>query len=144
MLITPNGPVLDVRRISRHLGVRDWSVARELKLGAEGHPGRLRGDKVPGAGRVGQGGQWQVKIDDYLDWVGVPAEDRPVLGDDGLPRLHPFDRVASEEGLTLDQLKAFVDASGLDYLRVFRRRYLSHHQRARVQNLLRGRAATSG
>lgn len=142
MLITSETPALTVRRISAHLGVREWSIARELKLGAAGQEGRLRGQKVTGAGRVGQGGQWEVDLDAYLDWLGMERADREVIGDDGLPELHSFERVAVNEGLTTAQVASFVEVNGLDYLRVGQRRYFSHYQRIRFETLLR--AKTSG
>lgn len=141
MLITPMTPRLTVRRISQHLGVRPWSIARELNLGSAGHEGRLRGEKVTGAGRVGQGGQWEVELTAYLDWLGMADADREVVGDDGLPELHSFSEVAKTRNITLDEMVEFVDQNGLEHLRVGQRQYFSHYQRIGFESLLRAKAS---
>lgn len=142
MLKTPDTPWLTVQRIGQHLGVREWSIARELKLGAEGKSGRLRGRKVTGSGNVGQGGRWQVHVDDYIAWLGLTEEDREFVGDDNrLPLLYPFAEVARNEKITLDQLKAFVEGNGLNYIQAGRNRFLTHLQRIRFESLHRAKAA---
>lgn len=143
MLITPTTPRLTVRRISQHLGVREWTIARELKLGAAGDESRLHGEKVTGTGRVGQGGQWQVLVEDYLTWLGVPQPDREFAGDDGLPLIYRFDAVAKDTGITTQQLTDFVEGNGLDYLRVGKNRYLTHLQRIRFESLHRAKTSAS-
>lgn len=137
MLIPSSGTLLTVRRISKHLGVREWSIARELKKGKEGETGRLRGEKVAGPGRVGQGGQWQVELDDYLDWLRVPTVDREYLGAYGLPALHPFAAVARNEGITAAQLQEFVEVNDLDHIKILKNYYLTHLQRIAVERLHR-------
>ena len=141
MLITSNAPRLTVRQIKNHLGRKEWSIARELNLGALGHEGRLRGEKVTGAGKVGQGGQWQVALEAYLQWLGIPEEDRQFLGDDGLPELHRFSVVAANEKITPTQLIQFVEGNGLTHLQVGQDRYFTHLQRIHFQTLLRAKTA---
>lgn len=139
MLVTSDTPQLTVRRISQHLGVKEWSIARELKLGAQGHQGRLVGSKSIGVGLVGQGGQWRVALDNYLDWLGVNEEDRLVCGDDGLPQIHRFEAVANHEKLTPKQLVEFVQANGLEHLKYGKSFYFTHRQRVRAETLHRAK-----
>jgi hypothetical protein len=126
-------PKLTVHLISEHLGVQPWSIARELKLPGEN---RLKGKKERGAGRVGQGGQWQVELTDYLDWLGVPDGDRPVEGLPRLPRLHDFIDVAAELGVAGPRrLADCLDLHRLPYLRVGEHYYLTDNQLAAVRRL---------
>jgi hypothetical protein len=144
VLKTPDTPWLTVQRIGQHLGVREWSIARELKLGATGKPGRLKGSKVTGTGNVGQGGRWQVHVDDYVTWLGVSDEDREFVGEDKiLPLLYPFAAVADNEKITETQLKDFVEGNGLDYIQAGRNRYFTHLQRIRFETLHRAKAPVS-
>ena len=141
MLKTPDTPWLTVQRIGQHLGVREWSIARELKLGLQGKPGRLKGEKVTGSGNVGQGGRWQVHVDEYVTWLGLTDEDREFVGEDKrLPLLYPFPEVAANENITIDQLKDFVEGNGLDYIQAGRNRYFTHLQRIRFETLHRAKA----
>jgi hypothetical protein len=140
VLKTPDTPWLTVQRISQHLGVREWSIARELKLGAEGKAGRLKGEKVTGSGNVGQGGRWQVHVNDYVTWLGVSDEDREYVGEDKLlPLLYPFREVAENEKITMTQLKDFVEGNGLDHIQAGRNRYFTHLQRVHFETLHRAK-----
>jgi hypothetical protein len=143
VLKTPDTPWLTVQRIGQHLGVREWSIARELKMGAQGQPGRLKGEKVTGTGNVGQGGRWRVHVDEYVNWLGVSKDDREFVGEDKqLPLLYPFASVAKNEKITIPQLKDFVEGNGLDYIQAGRNRYFTHMQRIRFERLHRAKART--
>lgn len=143
MLKTPSTPWLTVQRISQHLGVREWSIARELKLGAQGKPGRLKGEKAVGTGNVGQGGRWQVHVDEYVRWLGVTEPDREFVGEDKqLPLLYRFEAVATNEKITIAQLKDFVEGNGLDYIQAGRNRYFTHTQRIAFERLHRAKAGS--
>lgn len=130
MLVASSTPVLTVQRISAHLRVNDWNVARELKRN------RLKGRKTRGEGRMGQGGQWEVQLTDYLDWLGVPRRDRARRGPDGLPELHAFSEVAAREGMDLTELTRVVDLKGFAHLRIGRRRYFTRSQLDVVETYL--------
>ena len=130
MLMTPETPWLTVRRISQHLGVREWSVARELKLGRT-DASRLQGMKITGVGQVGQGGQWRVHLNDYLNWLEIPADDRETDGKDVLPPLHSFESIAQHYGITVDELLERVERAGLKYIQAGRNRYMTKSQFAR-------------
>lgn len=138
MLVTKSS-LLTVRRISAHLGVQPWIVARELK-----RPGGLAGVKARGAGRVGQGGQWQITVRDYLTWLGVPPADRRATSPDGLPALSTLASVAQHtpEQLTEAELSFLIDIWGVPHLRVGRRRYLTDSQCDALQAALQAWRST--
>lgn len=127
---------LTVRQIAAHLNTRAWNITRELQLGDAGRPGRLRGVKVQGeAGTVGRGGQWRVDRQVYLDWLGIPEQDRAYLGADGLPELYPDTQAAELLGVQLPRLRTIIRQQRLPYVSVGRARYLTHHQLARLRDL---------
>lgn len=136
MLQNAEVETLSVRQIAAHLQTKPWNVTNELALGAKGQAGRLRGEKKPGPGRRGAGGQWRVSRDTYLSWLGIPAEDRDVLGEDGLPVLYPEETAAAELGLNRDQLQRTLLRACIPHVMVGWRRYLTHTQMARLRVLL--------
>jgi hypothetical protein len=136
VLQNPKAAALSVRQIAAHLGTRHWNITNELCQGARNQPGRLRGVKVTGPGTRGAGGQWRVDRSVYLDWLGVPQEDRAVLGADGLPVLHPERAVCDAFGLDRDKLLLLLLRNSLPHVAVGQRRYLTHHQMERLRVLL--------
>lgn len=127
-MLVEKTPLLSVRQISAHMGVRDWVVARELKLE------RLKGVKATGAGRVGQGGQWQIEHEDFLDWLGVPEVDRTrepdgtLPEDQVLPTLYAFEDIAVVQGLTVEDLTQRVEVERRPHLRIGRSRWFTQSQ----------------
>lgn len=143
MLINAEQDTLCVRQIAGHLQTRPWNITNELSLGAQGYAGRLRGTKTTGPGRRGAGGQWSVDRTVYLNWLGVPAEDREHLGADGLPVLYTEEDAAKELGLRAEELlppEAQVRRAllrlPLTHVTVGWRRYLTHSQLERLRALL--------
>jgi hypothetical protein len=128
---------LTVHQIARHLGTRPDNITYELNLGKGGQPGRLRGEKVTGPGVRGRAGQWRIDRSVYLDWLGVPPEDREFLGVDGLPRLYTEREVATELNLPINAVRiAVVINRRVPYIAAGRHRYLTHHQLERLRVLL--------
>jgi hypothetical protein len=124
---------LDVRQIARHLGTRAWNITRELQLAAKGEPGRLQGTKVTGPGTRGRGGQWRVDRTAYLDWLGVPEQDRKAVGDDGLPLLYDEPAAAAELNLTSTALRRALLRLSVSHVMVGWRRYVTHNQLQRLR-----------
>lgn len=137
MLQNADRPTLSVRQIAAHLNTAPSTVTYELKRAAAGQPGRLRGSKKRGEpGTVGRGGQWRVERDVYLDWLGIPAEDRDRLGADGLPELHTEQRAAELLDVPQSQLSAILLRGHAPCIAVAWRRYLTHNQLERLRVLL--------
>jgi hypothetical protein len=128
---------LTVHQIAQHLGTRPDNITYELNLGKKGHPGRLVGQKVQGPGVRGRNGQWRIDRTVYLDWLGVPGEDRDALGPDGLPRLYTEREAATELDLPINAIRiALVIHRRVPYIATGRQRYLTHHQLERLRVLL--------
>lgn len=128
---------LSVQQICDHLGVERWVVRRlvtdKLRNGV-GIDGKLVGRKEKGPGKLGQSGQWVFDLRDYLNWLGIPASDRKVIGDDGLPVLTSFAAAAERMGITEPELRTLVDVNGLNYILLVQGRpYLTAGQLAAVQ-----------
>lgn len=136
MLQNADAETLSVRQIAAHLRTKPWNVTNELSLGAKGERGRLRGEKKTGPGSRGAGGQWRVSRQAYLDWLGVPAEDRDALGDDGLPELTTDTEAATRLGVPRGQLLLTVVQQHAAHLQVGWRRYFTHNQMERLRVLL--------
>lgn len=134
MLRNADQDTLTVHQIAAHLNTRVGNVTRELNLGAAGQVGRLRGERVRGPGLRGRGGQWRVDRTAYLDWLGVPAEDRSHLDVYGLPRLMSIENVAAFAEVGLTEVAALLER--IPHLTFGRRRYLTHHQLERLSVLL--------
>ncbi len=136
MLQNADTETLSVRQIAAHLRTKPWNITNELALGATGAAGRLRGEKKTGPGSRGAGGQWRVPRQAYLDWLGVPEEDRAVLGADGLPVL--LDEAAAGQlvGMPTSELRRTLLRLNAAHLMVGWRRYLTHHQMERLRVLL--------
>ncbi len=134
MLQNADQGALDVRQIAQHLGTREWNITRELQLARKGEPGRLQGEKVTGVGGRGRGGQWRVDREVYLDWLGVPEEDRTHLGPDGLPLLYTDRAAATELDLPINAIRiAVLIQRRVPYLAVGRHRFLTHNQLQRLR-----------
>jgi hypothetical protein len=124
---------LTAGQIAAHLQVQTWNVTRELKLGEEKeNTSRLRGRKVRGAG-VGQGGQWRVDRQVYLDWLQIPEEDRTALGPDGLPELTTAEDAAAQLRLAPAVLRAVLRQQRWPHIVFGRKRYLTHNQMERIR-----------
>lgn len=136
MLQQAGKDTLGVRDIARHLHRSPWTVTRELSFGAAGLPGRLRGTKVAGPSRRGAGGQWQVERQAYLDWLGVPAADRDILDEHGLPVLHTADAARKLLNVPGERLRALLAAGRTEHLRVGYDLYLTAGQLRAARELL--------
>ena len=137
MLQNADQGTLTVHQIAAHLRTRPDNITYELNLGLAGEPGRLTGRKIRGPGIRGRNGQWRVERDVYLDWLGVPAEDRTFLGDDGLPRLYTEREAATALDLPINAVRiAIVVNRRTPYISAGRNRYLTHHQLERLRVLL--------
>lgn len=134
MLQNADQGTLTVHQIAAHLGTRVGNVTRELNLAESGEQGRLTGKRVKGPGLRGRGGQWRVERTAYLDWLGIPAEDRDHLDGYGLPQLFPVETAAAWAGVQLPQVARLM--SRLPHVTFGRRRYLTHHQLERLSVLL--------
>lgn len=134
MLTNADPGTLTVHQIAAHLDARVGNVTRELNLAAAGQPGRLCGVKVSGPGIRGRSGQWRVRRDDYLQWLGIPDEDRDHLDGFGLPQLMPLENVAAFLAVPPSRVGALM--SRLPHVTFGRRRYLTHHQLQRLRVLL--------
>lgn len=136
MLQNADPETLSVRQIAAHLRTKPWNVTNELSRGAAGETGRLRGEKKTGPGSRGAGGQWRVRRSVYLDWLGVPAEDREVLGADGLPVLITDTEAAEQLDVPRQWLTYRLLRLNAPHLMVGWRRYLTHHQLEHLRALL--------
>ncbi len=137
MLQNADQGTLSVAQIAAHLDTRPGNITRELTLGEAGHAGRLVGKKVTGPGIRGRAGQWRIDRTVYLNWLGVPAEDRGFLGADGLPRLYTEREAATELDLPVNAVRiAVVVNRRVPYIATGRHRYLTHHQLERLRVLL--------
>jgi hypothetical protein len=139
-----DGP-LSVAQVAEHLAVKVWNVTRELQLGTkQNEAGRLRGHKV--RQNVGRGGQWRVDRETYLNWLGIPPDDRGHLGPDGLPELIPFAAAAEQLQVRQTELSLRIRAERWPHITFGRMRYLTHNQleRLRVQLIKDCREATPG
>ncbi len=134
MLLNGEGAALTAGQIAAHLRVKVWNVTRELQLGRT-QPHRLPGHKVLGKG-VGQGGQWEVDRQVYLDWLQVPAEDQDHLGPDGLPELIGVADAAGKLGLPTAALLAFLRQRRIPHIAFGRQRYLTYRQLERTRDML--------
>lgn len=134
MLKNGDQAALTASQIAAHLGVPAWNVTRELQL-AKTQPHRLRGRKVLGEG-VGRGGQWRVDRETYLQWLGIPREDRTNLAADGLPRLVTFEFAAGQLQTSPALMQTLIRQQRLPHIVFGRRRYLTHNQLAAIRVLL--------
>lgn len=133
MLQNADPGTLTVHQVAEHLDTNPGNITRELNLAAAGQPGRLAGKKVGGPGIRGRGGQWRIDRDVYLDWLGVPEEDRGHLDDFGLPRLVRVEEPWRADGKTREAIRLLAR---LPHVTFGRRRYLTHHQLERLKVLL--------
>lgn len=133
MLQNVDQGTLTVHQIAEHLTTRPGNVTYELNLGRDGAPGRLRGRKVRGPGIRGRNGQWRVDRDVYLDWLGIPEEDREHLDDAGLPKLVAAELIGDATG-TPGRVRILL--RNTPHITFGQRRYLTHHQFERLRVLL--------
>lgn len=134
MLQNADQGTLTVHQIAAHLDTRVGNITRELNLAEAGETRRLPGKRIKGPGLRGRGGQWRVDRDVYLDWLGIPEEDRAHLDGFGLPQLFPVENAAVLAGVPLRQVAGLM--SRLPHVTFGRRRYLTHHQLQRLSVLL--------
>jgi hypothetical protein len=128
---------LTVLQIAAHLRTREGNITRELNLGKAGQPGRLRGRHIKGPGIRGRGGQWRIDRTAYLDWLGIPDDDRKILGPDGLPRLYTEREAAAALDLPINAVRiATVINRRVPHIAAGRQRFLTHHQLERLRVLL--------
>jgi hypothetical protein len=123
---------LTTTQIAAHLHTKIWNVTRELQLGAQRKPGRLRGNRATNSG-PGRGGPWVVNRQVYLNWLGIPEEDRNHLGPDKLPELIPLSQAASALELPEEILRTMIRQARWPHVTFGRNRYLTHNQLDRIR-----------
>jgi hypothetical protein len=128
---------LTVHQIAAHLRTRPDNITYELNLGRTGQAGRLTGRKIQGPGIRGRNGQWRVNRTVYLDWLGVPVEDREMIGPDGLPLLYSEGEVAGQLERTVTTVRtAVIVKQQVPHIGAGRQWFLTHHQLERLRVLL--------
>lgn len=136
MLRNDESADLTVAQIAAHLRTHPWNITRQLKLGAQGEPGRLTGTRTGGIGSgSGRGGQWRVDRLTYYRWLGLVHEDLTHLGPDGLPELLTLDQAARQEQMDALLLRVLIQQR-LRHIVVGRQTYLTHCQYQRLKQLL--------